>query len=142
MSLQSSEVDTGVTKGKAVARQDPQPAQSTSPAAVDNDGDDQDIPPLPRTKSQLSLMIESERQKSGSYELPSSPVAAMRPCDNQAKPPQEDDENEGDLLMMGRRDGVTKAGGVSEEVRRKQRLGNGSDVDRTAYQSPPTSPLY
>src|SRR5205823_2959053 len=51
------------------------------------------------------------------------------------------DEDDDDLLMMGRKDGVTKAGTIKSKARGKQRSSpNNSDGFR--YQSPPTPPLY
>jgi hypothetical protein len=100
---------------------------------------------LPRTKSQLSMMIEQERRKSGTYELRPSPLQqeVRKGVGNDTASKPNDNENEADdgLLMMGRKDGVTKAGTIGSKARGKQRSSpNQSDGFR--YQSPPTPPLY
>ena len=148
----------------AVDRQTTAPAPNTTPdvamtnvqtrtrrgsgaiADDDDDDDDDDIIPLPRTKSQLSLMIDQERRKSGTHELRPSPLqqevhkeggdkTASKPKDN------DDDEEDDDLLIMGRKDGVTRAGTMDGKARGKQKMSL-KDSDKFRYQSPPTPPLY
>ncbi len=108
-----------------------------------NDSDDS--VPIPRTKSQLSVMIAQERRKSGSYELGNSPVQpaqrTLKVREGPSQKDQDEEKDEGELVMMGRRDGVTKAGGVSRSVKGKKRMDPGDSED-LAYQSPPTPPLY
>lgn len=111
----------------------------------DEEEEEEEIISLPRTKSQLSMMIEQERRKSGTHELRPSPLH-YEVCkgvgdDTVSKPNDNENEEEEDLLMMGRKDGVTKAGTISSKTRGKQRSSpNHSDGFR--YQSPPTPPLY
>ena len=127
-------------------------------SSQDDDGYDanesDDNVPLPRTKSQLSVMIAHERRKSESYELGNSsmqldqrpPKAGPESCkkderEGEEGEEEEEEEEEDELVMMGRRDGVTKAGGVSSVAKGKQRMSprGGEDL---RYQSPPTPPLY
>ena len=97
------------------------------------------IVPLPRTKSQLSMMIDQERRKSGTHELRPSPLQ-QEVCKGVGGDDTGNEEDD-DLLMMGRKDGVTKAGTIKSKARGKQRSSpNNSDGFR--YQSPPTPPLY
>ena len=149
----------------AVDRQTTAPAPNTTPdvamtnaqtrtrrgsgaiADDDDDDDDDDIIPLPRTKSQLSLMIDQERRKSGTHELRPSPLhqevhkkggdkTASKPKDN-----DDDDDEDDDLLVMGRKDGVTRAGAINGKARGKQKMSL-KDSDKFQYQPPPTPPLY
>jgi hypothetical protein len=147
----------------AIDRQTTAPASNTTPDAAmanaqartrrgsgaiadDDEDDDDDILPLPRTKSQLSLMIDQERRKSGTHELRPSPLqqevhkeggdkTASKPKDN------DDDDEDDDLLIMGRKDGVTRAGAIDGKARGKQKMSL-KDSDKFRYQSPPTPPLY
>jgi hypothetical protein len=120
-----------------------------SDAIADEDDDEEEeakkkekeenIVPLPRTKSQLSMMIDQERRKSGRHELRPSPLQ-QKVC----KGVGGDDtgnEEEDDLLMMGRKDGVTKAGTIKSKSRGKQ-ISSPNNSDGFRYQSPPTPPLY
>jgi hypothetical protein len=113
----------------------------------DDDDNDDDIISLPRTKSQLSLMIDQERRKSGTHELRPSPLhqevykegddkTASKPKDN-----DDDDDDDDDLLTMGRKDGVTRAGAIDGRAQGKQKMSM-KDSDKFRYQSPPTPPLY
>ena len=100
---------------------------------------------LPRTKSQLSLMIAHERRKSGSYELGNSPVKSeQQPLQGRQRSSRKGngkEEDEDELVMMGRRDGGTKARGVTSSAKGKNRMSpRGSE--EVGYQSPPTPPLY
>jgi hypothetical protein len=150
----------------AIDRQTTAPASNTTPDAAmanaqartrrgsgaiadDDEDDDDDIFPLPRTKSQLSLMIDQERRKSGTHELRPSPLqqevhkeggdkTASKPKDNDD---DDDDDGDDDLLTMGRKDGVTRAGTISGKARGKQKTSL-KDGDKFLYQSPPTPPLY
>ena len=91
------------------------------------------------------MMIEQERRKSGTHELRPSPLQQEVHKGNgdqtTSKPNDgEDDEEEDELLTMGRKDGITRAGVISSNTRGKQNMSRkGSDKFR--YQSPPTSPL-
>lgn len=127
---------------------------STSPEEDANSDDDRDDAeeaieegeptPLPRTKSQLSLMIDHERKRSRSYEIGQSPLNPNQPPKPGAKSCEKGTGAQGgedDLLTMGRRDGVTKAGGLSINARGKQRTQMGLP-EELGYQSPPTPPLY
>ena len=99
---------------------------------------------LPRTKSQLSMLIAHARRKSSSHELPgpSSLQQGQNDCCSKAEKNQVEDEKEDGLLMMGRKDGVTKAGGLSSVARGKRMMGEQIEPEKFAYQSPPTPPLF
>lgn len=74
----------------------------------DGDGDDNDMPALPRTKSQLSMLIDKERKYSGSTNLGPEPSRREnRPSQGEGEKDDEDEENE--LLVMARRDQKGKA---------------------------------
>jgi len=114
--------------------------------ADDDEDDDDDILPLPRTKSQLSLMIDQERRKSGTHELRPSPLQQevhKEDCGKTASKPKDNDDYDGDddLLTMGRKDGVTRAGAINGKARGKPKM-SPKDSDKFRYQSPPTPPLY
>ena len=53
----------------------------------------------------------------------------------------DDDDEDDDLLIMGRKDGVTRAGAINGKARGKQKMSL-KDSDKFRYQSPPTPPLY
>jgi len=57
------------------------------------------------------------------------------------KSDDKEEVDEEDVVLMGRRDGVTKAGGVSKNIKSKQRMGpmGGEEFE---YQSPPSPPLF
>lgn len=134
--------DAALTNAQARAR------RGSGAIADDDDDDDDDILPLPRTKSQLSLMIDQERRKSGTHELRPSPLhqeVHKEGGDKTAPKPKDNDDNDNDgdddLLTMGRKDGVTRAGAIGGKGRGKQKLSL-KDGDKFLYQSPPTPPLY
>jgi hypothetical protein len=148
----SGAVDTQVaapapnaTRSAATTKAQTRPRRNSG-AIADDDDDEEDIVPLPRTKSQLSMMIEQERRKSGTHELRPSPLqqeVRKGVGDATASKPGDNDNDDGDdnLLMMGRKDGVTKAGAIGNKARGKQKASpRGSD--KFQYQSPPTPPLY
>lgn len=103
----------------------------------DEDGhgdDDDDLKmALPRTKSQLSLQIQHKRDETGSQDLgpASSPETVV-------KPRIKDKTKEDELLSMGRRDGVTKAGGV--QTPRQQRVVGRAEPEDLSSSSP--EPLF
>lgn len=99
----------------------------------DEDDDDNLQMKLPRTKSQLSLLIQHKREQTGSQDLgpPSSPEDA-------AKPRAKEKSKEEELLSMGRRDGVTKAGGV--QITRQQRVVARDEPEDLSSSSP--EPLF
>lgn len=101
----------------------------------DGDGnDDDDLKmALPRTKSQLSLQIQHKRDETGSRDLgpASSPETVV-------KPKIKDKTKEDELLSMGRRDGVTKAGGV--QTPRQQRVVGRAEPEDLSSSSP--EPLF
>ena len=92
---------------------------------------------LPRTKSQLSLLIRNRRSETGSSDIgPAGRAKASKGKDNEAREKARSKEEE--LLSMGRRDGVTKAGGV--QVPKQQRV---SEVDDPGYLSTSSAePLF
>jgi hypothetical protein len=122
------------------------PRRDSGAIADDDDDDEEDIVPLPRTKSQLSMMIEQERRKSGTHELRPSPLqqeVRKGDGDNTVSKPNDKDDDDGDddLLMMGRKDGVTRAGAIGNKARGKQKMSS-ERGDKLRHQSPPTPPLY
>ncbi|EXJ62363.1 hypothetical protein A1O7_02797 [Cladophialophora yegresii CBS 114405] len=113
---------------------------SMASAAIsdDTDSDSSSSPmELPRTKSQLSLLINNRRSETGSSDIgPAAQVQESKGKDNDAR--QKARSKEQELLSMGRRDGVTKAGGV--QVPRQQRV---SELEDPGYQSPSSpEPLF
>ena len=99
---------------------------------------------LPRTKSQLSMLIAHARRKSSSQELP-GPSPLQQDHDSNYSKAENDNPNnyeEDGLLMMGRNDGVTRAGGLSSVARGKRVMGEQTEPEKFAYQSPPTPPLF
>jgi hypothetical protein len=138
------------TPGAALINAQARARRGSGAIADDDDEDDDDILPLPRTKSQLSLMIDQERRKSGAHELRPSPLqqevhkeggdkTASKPKDNDND--DDDDDADDDLLTMGRKDGVTRAGAIGGKAQGKQKMSL-KDNDKFLYQSPPTPPLY
>ncbi|KAJ9611484.1 hypothetical protein H2200_004668 [Cladophialophora chaetospira] len=92
---------------------------------------------LPRTKSQLSLLIRNRRSETGSSDI--GPAGQTKESKGKEKEVREKAKSkEEELLSMGRRDGVTKAGGV--QVPKQQRV---SELDDTGYASPSSpEPLF
>jgi hypothetical protein len=91
------------------------------------------------------MMIDHERRKSGTHELRPSPLQqeVRKGCgdDTPSKPKDDEDDGDDDLLTMGRKDGVTRAGAISSKARGKQKM-TSKGGDKFRYQSPPTPPLY
>jgi hypothetical protein len=78
--------------------------ESSSDDESDDESDDDDMPALPRTKSQLSMLIDKERKYSGGMNLgPETSRQDTRAVKN-SKEKGKDDEEENELLMMARRD--------------------------------------
>lgn len=104
-----------------------------SDSEEDDDDDDNLQMLLPRTKSQLSLLIQHKRDQTGSQDLgpASSPETVV-------KPKIKDKTKEEELLSMGRRDGVTKAGGV--QTPRQQRVIGRDEPEDLSSSSP--EPLF
>jgi hypothetical protein len=131
--------DAAITNAQA------RPRRGSGAIADDDEDDEEDIVPLPRTKSQLSMMIDHERRKSGTHELRPSPLQqeVRKGCgdDTPSKPKDDEDDGDDDLLTMGRKDGVTRAGAISSKARGKQKM-TSKGGDKFRYQSPPTPPLY
>lgn len=101
----------------------------------DNDSSDDDTG-LPRTKSQLSLMIKNKRDETGSSDL--GPETQAHEMKGKEKEKQKAKSKEEELLSMGRRDGVTKAGGV--QVPKQQRVSGHDDPGYISSSSP--EPLF
>jgi len=122
-----------------------------SVAAVSDDGSDRFdtedvIAPIPRTKSQLSMAIAdlrrsqslAEQEAETSYAVTSPRIEEEQETlisGKQGKKPTEEEEK---LLSMGRKDGVTKAGGVNLP---KGLTVKGDFVPDGGYESP-EEPLY
>ena len=143
---QATATTANAARGLVTANTQTRPRRGSGAIADDDEDDEQDIVPLPRTKSQLSMMIDHERRKSGTHELRPSPLQreVHKESEDQTvskAQDDEDDDGEDDLLTMGRKDGVTRAGAISSKARGKQKISPiGSDKFR--YQSPPRPPLY
>lgn len=95
-----------------------------------------DILELPRTKSQLSLLIQNKRDENGGQDL--GPEAKPAESTGKGKEKGKAKSKEEELLSMGRRDGVTKAGGV--QVPRPQRVSEHDDPGYSLSSSP--EPLF
>ncbi|KAK5941944.1 hypothetical protein PMZ80_005895 [Knufia obscura] len=123
-----------------------------SVAAVSDDGadgfDTEDVVgPIPRTKSQLSMAIAdlrrsqslSEQNVEGSFAVTSPRLEEEQEAlisGKQGKKPSEEEEK---LLAMGRKDGVTKAGGVN--LPKELTVKEGFELPGGDYESP-EEPLY
>lgn len=86
------------------------PAERSPPSAAisEDDEDEDDMPILPRTKSQLSMLIDKERKYSGSANLgPTLPKQDNRGKKNEKENSEDVEENE--LLVMARGDKKGKA---------------------------------
>ena len=84
------------------------PSAATAAIAEDDDEDEDDMPALPRTKSQLSMLIDKERKYSGSANL----GPALSKQDNRGKKNEKEngeDEEENELLVMAGADKKGKA---------------------------------
>jgi hypothetical protein len=118
---------------------DPSALQPSIPGSASTSGGDEssdEAVELTRTKSQLSLLIKHKREQTGSLDL----GPEERSGDMSGKKSKEKDKaksKEEDLLSMGRKNGVTKAGGV--QVPASQRV-TGDDPGRFSPSSP--EPLF
>ncbi len=112
-----------------------QPSMPGSSSASDDEESSDDAVELPRTKSQLSLLIKHKREETGSLDL--GPEARSGETSGKSKEKDKAKSKEEDLLSMGRRNGVTKAGGV--QVPASQRV-TGDDPGRFSPSSP--EPLF
>ena len=89
---------------------------------------------LPRTKSHLSLLINNKRNQTGDTDIGPAPQSQGPAGKDKEKARSKEEE----LLSMGRRDGVTKAGGV--QVPKQQRV---SELEDPGYHSPSSpEPLF
>ena len=98
--------------------------------ADDSEESSDDQMELPRTKSQLSLLIKTKREERGSSDLGPEAVEAK----GKGKIPDKSISKEEELLSMGRRGGVTKAGGV--QVPESQRVSEHDDPGQFFSSSP------
>ncbi|OAL20736.1 hypothetical protein AYO22_08745 [Fonsecaea multimorphosa] len=113
---------------------------SMSSQAVSDDANDDDSSlenmQLPRTKSQLSLLIQNRRDETGSSDI--GPETESQDPKGKGKEKEKAQSKEEELLSMGRRDGVTKAGGI--QVRKQHRI---SEIEDPGYMSPSSpEPLF
>ncbi|EXJ66111.1 uncharacterized protein A1O5_10726 [Cladophialophora psammophila CBS 110553] len=114
--------------------------RSMSSDTVSDDADDDDSSlenmQLPRTKSHLSLLIQNRRDQTGSSDI--GPATESRDSSGKEKEKEKAKSKEEELLSMGRRDGVTKAGGV--QVPKQHRI---SELEDPGYMSPSSpEPLF
>jgi len=119
-----------------------------SVAAVSDDGFDTEdvVGPVLRTKSQLSMAIaDLRRSRSLGEQEAETTLAVTSPQieeeqslipGKQGKKPSEEEEK---LLAMGRKDGVTKAGGVN--LPKELTVKGGFELPGDGYESP-EEPLY
>ena len=70
----------------------------------DDDDDDDDMPALPRTKSQLSMLIDKERKYSGGMNLGPEASRQGTRAAKSSKEKGKEDEEENELLVMARRE--------------------------------------
>ncbi|KIW27590.1 uncharacterized protein PV07_07319 [Cladophialophora immunda] len=114
--------------------------RSMSSEAVSDDADDDDSSlenmQLPRTKSQLSLLIQTRRDETGSSDI--GPATEPQDSKGKEKEKEKAHSKEEELLSMGRRDGVTKAGGI--QVRKQHRISEIEDPGSLSPSSP--EPLF
>ncbi len=101
-----------------------------------NEGSWSDHMKLPRTKSQLSLLIQIKRDETGSADL--GPPPKPQGTKGKEKEKRKAQTKEEELLSMGRKGGVTKAGGV--QVPRQQRVSEHDDPGQFSASSP--EPLF
>ncbi|KAK5192844.1 hypothetical protein LTR99_010278 [Exophiala xenobiotica] len=117
---------------------DPSALQPSMPGSASTSGDDEssdEAVELTRTKSQLSLLIKHKREQTGSLDL--GPEERFGETSGKPKEKDKAKSKEEDLLSMGRKNGVTKAGGV--QVPASQRV-TGDDPGRFSPSSP--EPLF
>lgn len=112
-----------------------QPSMPGSASASEDDESSDDAVELPRTKSHLSLLIKHKREETGSLDL--GPEGRSGETSRKSKEKDKAKSKEEDLLSMGRRNGVTKAGGV--QVPASQRV-TGDEPGRFSPSSP--EPLF
>ncbi len=128
-----------------VAERSPPPSAS---AAVEEEGDDtsdasdDDEPALPRTKSQLSMLIDKERKYSGGTNLgPERAKQENRYLKDKSNTQDNDEEEENELLVMARRDkkGKPKDPDQPFKAAAKKGLWKGGcgDDDLSRSRSPP-----
>lgn len=91
---------------------------------------------LPRSKSQLSLLIKNKRSETGSSDIGPPQTQEAKAKEKEAREKAKSKEQE--LLSMGRRDGVTKAGGI--QVPKQQRVSELDDPGSLSPSSP--EPLF
>lgn len=108
----------------------------------EGDSDEDGVSMLPRTKSQLSMAIEKRRRTSASQNLGSNPDEGTTQSKAKGKGKAKDtdkekEDTEDELLKMGRKDGVTKAGGP----RSRQPL-RATPPSHQRYRSPTPPPIF
>ena len=122
-----------------VSERGPTPAAS---AASETEEDD-DKPALPRTKSQLSMLIDKERKQTGNTNIGPEPTKQENGGGKEvSKNDDGDDEEENELLIMARRDkkGKLKDPDQPFKAAAKKGLwqgGGGDDDDLGGSRSPP-----
>lgn len=141
----ADEVPPDLRKGKERESQPdddvgPSRLRSSLPGGALSDGEDssdndKDNRGLPRTKSQLSLLIKKKREETGSRDIGSHETGRGRGMDQSH---EDTNSKEEELLLMARRDGVTKAGGVQGS--KPQRMSEHEDPGYLSSSSP--EPLF
>ncbi|KAF7514461.1 hypothetical protein GJ744_000231 [Endocarpon pusillum] len=121
------------------------PSAATAAIAEDDDEDEDDMPTLPRTKSQLSMLIDKERKYSGSANLgPKLPKQDNRGKKNEKENGEDVEENE--LLVMARADKKGKAKDPDQPFKAAAKKGflrsGGGDGDGGAGGSGSPPPVF
>ncbi len=129
-----------------VAGGSPPPSASAAIEEEDDDDasdtDDDDGPALPRTKSQLSMLIDKERKYSASTNLGLEPTKQENRYGRDKSNAKDDDgEEENELLVMARRDNKGKATDPDQPFKAAAKKGlwkgGGDDDDIGRSRSPP-----
>ncbi|KIX09459.1 uncharacterized protein Z518_00539 [Rhinocladiella mackenziei CBS 650.93] len=142
----ADEIPQELRKGKEKETRPPLQDENTRPlrsrptvvSDVVSDDSSSDEMELPRTKSQLSLLIKHKRDETGSRDLGREETTPDPKGKGKAKAKAKAKSKEEELLSMARRDGVTKAGGV--QVPKQQRLSEQDDPGSLSRSS--SEPLF
>ena len=127
------------------------PKESLPSAApsVKGEEDDAEMPALPRTKSQLSMLIDKQRTYSGVTHLgPEHPGQANQPKkeDDREDDRENDDDEENELLLMARRDKKGKPKDPDQPFRAAAkkgfRIGRGSGLGGEGEEGSSPSPVF
>lgn len=131
-------------KSEVAERSPPQAASAVIEEESDDvsDANDDDGLVLPRTKSQLSMLINKERKYSGSTNLGLEPTKQEnRHGKDKSDTGDDDEEEENELLVMARRDNKGKPKDPDQPFKAAAKKGlwkgGGGDDDLGHSRSPP-----